>query len=352
MNQTRAGFNVRVRLLYGLLSTLLVLAGVEGLVRAFALAPAIDLQFADNVRDPYLPFKRRPNSTHRGRSASDEFDFEYRHNALGFRDRDHEFSKPDGVFRILAVGDSFTYGAGAADDETYLARLERLLNERPDARARVEIIKLGLPRYFPTIELDVLRHYGWRFQPDLVMVAVLPNDIVDTALGVDAVVLGESGFLLSKYGEAAGPTGQWLFLHSHAARIVLARGFTWLASSNMTLRPSEIYRDGGSHEKDWVALERDLEAMQGEARRHDASLVVVSIPQRPPWTDTHEYPARRLAAWSAAHGAAFVSTLPDLRREESSRLLYWPKDGHCTPAGYDVIARSIFNGLVARQLVP
>jgi lysophospholipase L1-like esterase len=352
VNHARAGLSVRLRLLYGLLSTLLVLAGVEGLARTFALAPLIDVQFADNVRDPYLPFKRRPNSTHRGRSASNEFNFEYRHNALGFRDRDHESEKPEGVFRIVAVGDSFTYGGGAAEDETYLARLERLLNARPDARTRVEIINLGLPRYFPAVELDVLKHYGWRFQPDLVLVAVLPNDIVDTAVGVDAVVLSESGYLLSKYGEAAGPIGEWLFLHSHAARILLTRGFTWLASSNATLRPDEIYRNGGFHEEAWLALERDLEEMQREARRHHASLVVVSIPQRPPWTDRHEYPAQRLAAWSAAHGAPFIPTLLDLRREESSLLLYWPKDGHCTPAGYGVIARSIFNGLVARQLVP
>lgn len=167
MNQTRGGFSVRLRLLYGALSTLLALAGVEAIVRAFELAPPIDFQFADNVGDPYLPFKRRPSSTNRGRSASDEFDFEYRHNALGFRDRDHETAKPDGV----------------------------------------------VPR------------------------GVLPNDVLDTAVGVDALVVSESGFLYSKHGEAAGPIGESLFLHSHAARIVLTRAFAWLASSDTILRP-------------------------------------------------------------------------------------------------------------------
>ena len=48
----------------------------------------------------------------------------YRINADGFRDRIRSRPKPDGVFRILALGDSVTFGYGVEEDETYPMRLE------------------------------------------------------------------------------------------------------------------------------------------------------------------------------------------------------------------------------------
>src|SRR5690606_24088509 len=150
---------------------------LEGATRALGLAPGLTTQHADNVADPQLPYRKRPGSLLVGRSLSGEFDYEYRHNAEGFRDLDRPAAKPPGTFRIVALGDSFTYGEGAAFEETWPSVLERRLRERPQAAARAEVIRLGLPRYFPAAERLVLEHYGLRYEPDLVLVAVLPNDV-------------------------------------------------------------------------------------------------------------------------------------------------------------------------------
>jgi len=330
----------------------LSLGGVELLVRLARLVPPLESQYAGNVADSPISFGKRPFSTLTGRAASGEFTFTYHHNSRGFRDDEHETTKPPGVFRIVALGDSFTYGVGAAFEETYLARLERLLNDRPTAQRRVEIIKLGLPRHFPTLEEGVLEHYGWSFEPDLVLVTVLPNDVIDTALGVDAMLVSESGFLLSRYGQRFGRAGEWMYLHSHLARVFMVHATALLLSYTADLHPQDIYRDQGAHESDWRQLEADLAHMQESTRQHGAGFVVVSIPQRSPWQDFHEYPDRRLATWSIEHGALFIATLPTLRAAEPSAQLYWPKDGHCTPAGYAVIARTVFAELTAHQLVP
>ena len=88
------------------------LLAVELLVRILGIAPPLSGQVAGLVSDSLIPFKHAPHSVSRGRSESDEFDFEYRHNALGFRDLDRGTTKPPDVRRVVALGDSFTYGEG------------------------------------------------------------------------------------------------------------------------------------------------------------------------------------------------------------------------------------------------
>ena len=79
-------------------------------VRVAGLAPPLNLGAQAFVANPHLPFKPASRSRLAGRSPTDEFDFDYRHDSLGFRDTEHALAKPTGSFRIVAVGDSLTYG--------------------------------------------------------------------------------------------------------------------------------------------------------------------------------------------------------------------------------------------------
>ena len=47
----------------------------------------------------------------------------------------------DDAFRILVLGDSFTFGYGVENDETYSVQLQNLLNERLDRT--VEVVNAG-----------------------------------------------------------------------------------------------------------------------------------------------------------------------------------------------------------------
>ena len=204
------------------LSIALCVGLVEGAVRLFGLAPALPEQYADYVGDPYRPYVRKSNVIRRGKSRSGEYAYEYRHNSRGFRDDEHALTKPDGVFRILGLGDSFTWGVGADYEKTYLSRLERQLNDRRGNGKTFEIIKAGVPRYFPEIQRLQLEHYGIEYEPDLIIAAFTWNDVVDTVRGMDALKpISKDGYLVSKEGARLGSTGAWLYLHWHTARIVL-----------------------------------------------------------------------------------------------------------------------------------
>jgi hypothetical protein len=317
---------------------------LELLLRVANLAP-LPTQLRDIVRDDAIGFRRQPGSVLRGTAESGEFEFEYAHNRLGFRDGEHTEAKPSGTLRIVALGDSFTYGVGAAFADTYLAQLERRLNQRADPHRQVEIIKLGMPRHFPLLERRTLEEYGLRFAPDIVMVAVLPNDVVDTALGATSLCATDSGYLASCGGLGWGGPPAWISRHSALGRLALR-----------SLRAHELppwqtlLADDGPYEPYWQELEAELARMREAAQARGAAFVIVTIPQSDP-AESQSYFSARLAGWGSAHDAIVISTFAALQAAaDPARPLYWPGDGHCTAAGYSVVADAIIAGFAAHRL--
>lgn len=326
---------------------------LEIAVRFAGLAPPLNVAAQAFVADPYLPFKPAPGSRLTGRSPTDEFDFDYAHNSLGFRDTEHALAKPAGSFRIVAIGDSFTYGAAAPFAQTYLAQLETMLNGRGASRPSVEIVKLGIVRYFPEPERLVLELYGLQYSPDLILVGVTPNDVMDTALGIDAIQTDVEGRLRTRESKELGPVGEFLFEHSHVFRIVLSRYVESRLQRRTPIHREEIYRANGFHEKDWRRIEDELGRIKDVANRAGAKLAIIYIPMLEEWAPQHAYPSERLATWSARNSVSYIDTLPPLRAASlAGTPVYYVKDGHCTPQGYAIIARTIAAELSRLKLVP
>ena len=290
--------------------TILVLCGMscalavlEAGVRIAGIAPALPEQYGDNVRDDAIAFKKRPGSTYRSRSESGEFSVEFAHNSLGFRDGEHALAKPPNTIRIVAVGNSFTYGVGADFADTYLAQVERRLNERPGRHTPVEIVKLGLPRHFPLLERLTLERYGLPFAPDIVLVATFPNDVLNTQQGLASVCAAEAGYLVPCAALGWGEAAVSLYMHSAVARLAL-QAWSRIRSARVDGAAwSSIFVDNGPYESAWRSMEGELQRIQEDAREHGALFVLVAVPQGPPLRDMHLYQENRLRRWSAAHGA-------------------------------------------------
>jgi lysophospholipase L1-like esterase len=333
------------------LLTVLVLGIVELLVRALGLAPALPPQWIHYSTSPYLVWGPAPNSGYEGVLPSGEFRYSARHNSLGLRDVERAFEKPPGTFRILGLGDSFTYGWGAEFEQTYLYRLEQALNARPGHGAEIEVIKAGVARFFPEPERILLERLGTKFRPDLVVVGFVANDVVDTCMGMDAIAVGPNGELLSRPSAALGSVGPWLYENSHAARIVLSAWVNYNFLRRCEFGP-RVYAPTGAYEESWRKIEAEYARMAAIAKDIGARMVIVNIPDQPPWNEAHEYPGQRLGAWAAAHGVAFLDLLPAMKAAATRKQLYWKTDPHCTPAGYAVIAGELAGFLEASGLVP
>lgn len=77
-------------------------------------------------------------------------------------------------FRIMVVGDSFTYGEGIDARWTYAAQLERALGNEFD----VEVLNLGIPGNSSSDTLEVVRRFLPVLEPDLVVYGVCLNDFL------------------------------------------------------------------------------------------------------------------------------------------------------------------------------
>jgi lysophospholipase L1-like esterase len=88
----------------------------------------------------------------------------------------HTEEPRDQAFRILAVGDSQTFGPYLANDDTWPAWTENLLRQRLGAD-RVQVFNAGIAGYTTVDELAYLRDKGVGFKPGLVVLAVTERNL-------------------------------------------------------------------------------------------------------------------------------------------------------------------------------
>ncbi|GAB4343405.1 MAG: hypothetical protein Kow0089_19140 [Desulfobulbaceae bacterium] len=103
-------------------------------------------------------------------------EYELRTNSMGIRaDREFSPNKPDGLVRIIGIGDSGMWGWDVHQNQGYLEVLERLLNQGKTGK-RYETINLAVPGYNTFQEVTALRLKGLALQPDIVVIGWCYND--------------------------------------------------------------------------------------------------------------------------------------------------------------------------------
>lgn len=97
-------------------------------------------------------------------------------NSQGFYDSEHSFNKPEGVYRILFLGDSFVASVQTPLQQTFFKQVEKTLKRFNDKKN--EVIALGMGDTGTAQQLIALQEIGLKYQPDLVIHMFLTaNDI-------------------------------------------------------------------------------------------------------------------------------------------------------------------------------
>ncbi len=98
------------------------------------------------------------------------------YNSFGFRDRELSQDKDRGVFRVICMGDSVTFGWPADIKDTYPKILEGLLSSHFPER-KFEVFNAGVPGYTSYQGLIWLKKDLIKLRPDLIIVYYGANDM-------------------------------------------------------------------------------------------------------------------------------------------------------------------------------
>ncbi len=185
--------NLKIRLLIILFSVLLSLCALEILVRIIHMPGMTIVPQHFYSKDDVLGYKLSENF--KGVTQTREFKTDIDISSEGFRDYEHTKQNINGTYRILGLGDSFTFGFGVPFEETYLRILEKKLNQSSSDKQQYEIIKTGIPGYCLLQEFLLLKEKGADYKPDLVLIGFDINDHVDSIEPFDTVC---NGFLIKR----------------------------------------------------------------------------------------------------------------------------------------------------------
>jgi len=164
--------------------------------------------------DPAIPFLMYPSPQNcERRSPSLSLDFQpncegvlaathFRTNAEGMRG---PALRDDGSRRILALGDSCTWGWGVGQDESYPAVLQDLLGPG------YQVINAGVPGYTSYQGLVALRGKGLALQPAIVIAGFGWNDSIPSGDIRRQIAMENRSFRILQLDD-------WLLLHSRFYR--------------------------------------------------------------------------------------------------------------------------------------
>jgi lysophospholipase L1-like esterase len=342
-------------------SALLALGGAELVVRVLDLGPRIEVVFRDTVRvsdNPRLDYELLPG----GR------DGEQRISSAGLRDAETPFEKPPGTFRIVAIGDSITYGSGGPRALGWVEQLETLLGRltRPGA-PRFEVLNLGVPGYNVGQIAERLRSLGLRFEPDLVLYAYALNDPQSESIERDALRELKAETEAGRT-RGAGPLGRWLSRsrlwlwarHEAGEHLVSRRrpermpddpAYQAAARGDRAAYFRTLHREPGPARR----LEEGLTLLAGMARERAIPLRVALFPlfsnagDEDPIRDVHAL----VAAAAQRHGLGVIDLAPVYARVryELGRPLHLDFL-HPNPLGHRVAAHALLDDLCTGNWLP
>jgi len=371
------------------------------------ISPQSDLRRRDLFfqYEPFIGFEGIPNK--KGAFATRSFKTIVTLNNEGFRDYNHDKINTQNKFRIVTLGDSFTWGHGVNNDQIFMKVLEKI-------NPNIETINMGGSGGDPPTSLKGYMTRGINYEHNVVLLGFyIGNDIVayypkdddsPPQWGFDSedkfALIGkvkspeEVDRIRRESEERYSPTKKRNFKKRITYWIVRHfQLYTFIDNSrdycSNVLKGSVLYtrilkyfgienkgaygfldycreKDPEDVEYGWKLLTETLKTMKDYARQMSAKLYVVFIPHdvqtsqelyertaRKYGYNTLEFdlekPNRKLAALCDKLGIGSLDLLPSMKEETSKgNRFYFKRDGHWNADGHRFAAKEIYKDMKER----
>lgn len=253
-------------------------------------------------------------------------------NSLGLRGAAPQL----GVRNILVLGDSFTFGAGVGDDETFSARLDSVLGPS------LSVINGGQPGYGVFQMEATLRRLVDTLNPELVIAVIWQGDFLRQPLSEE-----ERAQLFRQQRISRILKRSVLVTHMYR---MLERLLLRMSGDRFVMHAGEGGKQTVDLDPFLKGLEADqarLRAMHALAKRYGKGLVVVLWPKenfaRVPENEVGlaEKLTQQLEIFSHQSGIPFISVQDAMRAAEPNSILLIPGDWHPTPYAHCLAAEAI-----------
>lgn len=276
----------------------------------------------------------------------------YATNNLGFRDRDRDIAKSPHGTRFLVLGDSFVESPYTRLEETFPAILEKQI---PGA----EFINMGRMALGTIAELEILREFGLKMNPDRIIVAFYINDLVNNYFPPDQSYMPVQDpyiFHLKPTTDGYEPVFAKQYERRSAWRTFINEHFYLYQFLGDTIHNLNF---GAKPDRGQAAVRRSLEAMlfdQPEAREvrvawdlteyalqeirnYGIPILLVYIPARYELENSKEYNVveKRLQSLCERLGIGFLNA----RDHGIETDDYLETDRHLNASGQELVAQAI-----------
>jgi len=297
-------------------------------------------------------------------------------NSFGLRSPEVAVPKPAGTYRILLLGDSFTFGFQAADDVLFARKLEQRL--RAGGFPSVEVVNAGVLSYCPLLEYLQYRHELHVLEPDLVILNFDMSDVQDHLEYSRDLVSSPDGVPLyvTEPSLKNPPTWRLLSFQWVAKFVTAARRRTESAVEGVPFtRDQDRYLwaldNGPEMDKEVQSTLAPIVNLSELLAHNGIPLVLATYPQ--PWqvsADATPLPPireqyaigmntvhlndrsfRKVEAFATTHGIPFVNATSAFRQAPKPASLFLESDFHFTARRHDLYAEVLADYLVEHALV-
>ncbi len=300
----------------------------------YPISPQIDRDYIPRFffeKHDILGYKMSDNFE--GYMKADEYNSYIKINSEGLRDREISGEKN----KILVLGDSFAFGWGVSNGETFSDFIENKEN--------MEVINAGVGGYGTDQELLYLKNYGVKYKPKAVILTIfVGNDLSDNVNATNLTVV--DGFFLRNFREEERRKSHvYLFFSGRINNIF--KKYNNKSGYDELFDKREFYEvlAGRTQQEnnEWETTLSLIEEMYDYTQENDIKLIIVNVPPKKFFPlDKEAYSIiksrSRLHEFTERRKIKFIDLAEEFGSEDRPENFYYKIDGHFNKLGHEKVA--------------